>query len=411
MATLTAARIVYTPTTQGEAVFHDVAERRLTVAARKWNESGRTWEADHGLLDDDQVRKCARADDGSAFSSPVPTRMISNGEYMPALQTQRQAEVELKIAELADSAAKKLSVDRRRFLAGTGGMAAAFLAMNEVFGRFFDVDVVEMFEPRAYASSGAPRDLFVFDDQLHMVRGTQRGGAAGLRALAQGPSSAPAFKENPYNPKNLPDEHGEVWAVWNPELVGLPIASENAQIVRFIKDVFLDSQVTVGLLSNVTASSVTIGAEARRAPKNVQEALKGEILTAGQTAAARDFVNEVSGSTRMLAHGLLYVGKGNLAYIQEQTDQNQPDSWKGYNISNAAKIDDDPNSLMRQWRHDDEDVAYPTFELIEKNYRKLKDKKPGFNKSVSIKDWRPARQTPSAVIRVIYPRRRRIGRT
>ena len=90
-------------------------------------------------------------------------------------------------------------------------------------------------------------------------------------------------------------------------------------------------------------------------------------------------MNQISGSMRMLAHGLLYVGKGNLAYIQEQTDQNQPDSWKGYNISNAAKIDNDPESLMRQWRHDDEEVAYPTFELIEKNYRKLKRKKPGFN--------------------------------
>ena len=104
----------------------------------------------------------------------------------------------------------------------------------------------------------------------------------------------------------------------------------------------------------------------------LQEALKGEILTAAQTAAARNFVNEISGSTRMLAHGLLYVGKGNLAYIQEQTDKNQPDSWKGYNISNAAKVDNDPMSPMRQWRHDDEEVAYPTFELIEKIYRKLK---------------------------------------
>jgi hypothetical protein len=56
------------------------------------------------------------------------------------------------------------------------------------------------------------------------------------------------------NPKNLPDEHGEVWAVWNPALVGLPITGTNAQIVQFIKDVFLDSQITIGLLSNVTAS-------------------------------------------------------------------------------------------------------------------------------------------------------------
>jgi hypothetical protein len=152
--------------------------------------------------------------------------------------------------------------------------------------------------------------------------------------------------------------------------------------------------VTVGLLSNVTASSVTIGAEARRAPKNVQEALKGEILTAAQTVAARDFVNRVSGSTRMLAHGLLYVGKGNLSYIQEQTEQNQPDSWKGYNISNAAKVDNDPNSLMRQWRHDDEEVAYPTFDLIEKNYRKLKSKKPGFNNICVHKGLAPGPPDP-----------------
>ena len=44
---------------------------------------------------------------------------------------------------------------------------------------------------------------------------------------------------------------------------------------------------------------------------------------------------------------LLYVGKGNLKFIQEQIDQNEPDSWKGYNISNAAKVDEDPNSLMQ----------------------------------------------------------------
>src|SRR5260370_44720 len=160
--------------------------------------------------------------------------------------------------------------------------------------------------------------------------------------------------------KGEPDEHGEVWGVWNPALVGLQRSASNTQIVQFIKDVFLDSQVTIGLLSNVTASSVTIGAEQSRAPRNAEEALHGEILTAAQTAAARNFVNEISGSTRMLAHGLLYVGKGNLAYIQEQTDKNEPDSWKGYNISNAAKVDNDPMSTMRQCRHDDEDVECPT---------------------------------------------------
>ena len=363
------------------------------MASRKWNEKGRVWEADHGLLDDAQVTKCMRADEAE-FCSPVPTRMISNGEYMPALQTAKQARVEARIGELAAGASAKLAVDRRGFLAGSGGMAAAFVAMNEVFGRFFDVDMVEMFEPVAYADSTTPRDMFIFDDQLHMVRGSVRAGGAGLRALAKGPSAAPAFQANPGNPKGLLDEKGSAWTVWNPALTGIPIDASNAQLVNFIKEVFLESQITIGLLSNVTASSVTVGGEARRAPKNLSEALQGEILTAGQTAAARDFVNQISGSTRLLAHGLLYVGKGNLEWIQQQTDQHQPDSWKGYNISNAAKVDNDPNSLMRQWRHDDEEVAYPTFELIQKNYAQQKAKKPGYNNICVHKGLAPGPPDP-----------------
>lgn len=77
---------------------------------------------------------------------------------------------------------------------------------------------------------------------------------------------------------------------------------------------------------------------------DAREGMDGELLTAAQTAAALNFVNEISGSTRMLAHGLLYVGKGNLEWTQQQIDEHEPDSWKGYDISNAAKVDDDPQS-------------------------------------------------------------------
>jgi hypothetical protein len=152
--------------------------------------------------------------------------------------------------------------------------------------------------------------------------------------------------------------------------------------------------VTIGLLSNVTASIVQIAGERSRPPRNAKEAQQGEILTAAQTAAARNFVNEISGSTRMLCHGLLYVGKGNLAAIQEQIDRNDPDSWKGYNISNSAKVDDDPNSLMRQWRHHDEEVAYPTFELIQKAYERVKARRPGFNSICVHKGLAPGPPDP-----------------
>jgi uncharacterized protein len=365
------------------------------MSVDRWNEQGRIWEDDHGWLDEDQISKCARSDELAPFDSPIPTRMISNGEYMPEPQTDKQKQVEARLGELADSASKKLGVDRRKFLASTGGMAAAFLAMNEVFGHFFHVDPIEMFEPTAYAQSGAPRDLFVLDDQLHLVRSSRKGVGTPLRAIAQGPTAAPQFKSNPFNPRGTADEHGQNWGVWNPALVGLPVTDESFQLVQFIKDVFLDSQVTIGILSNVTASLVSVsGGAERRPPRNIQEAMQAEILTAAQTAAARNFVNEISGSTRMLAHGLLYVGKGNLPYIQEQIDKNEPDAWKGYNISFAAKVDTDPMSPMRQWRHDDEAVAYPTFELIQKTYQKIKDKKPGFKNICVHKGLAPGPPNP-----------------
>lgn len=365
----------------------------MTSKKRKWNEKGRVWLEDHGLLDEEQVKKCARADEAEPFRSPIPTRMISNGEYMPIPQTRQQKQVEERIKELSEQASKKLGMDRRRFLAGSGGMAAAMIAMNEVFGRFFNVDPVEMFVPSAYAQNNTPSNMFIFDDQLHLVRGSRAQAGLALRAIAQGPTAG--GEGNPFNPEGLPDEHGDPWGVWNPDLVGLPNDPENFELVQFIKDVYLDSQVTIGLLSNVTASVINPEqGEDPRPPRNHEEAMDGEILTAAQTAAARDFVNEISGSTRMLAHGLLYVGRGNLDYIRQQIEENEPDSWKGYNISNAAKVDNDPNSLMRQWRHDDEEVAYPTFELIEQYYNSLRDTKPGFNNICVHKGLAPGPPDP-----------------
>ncbi len=363
----------------------------------KWDELGKTWEDDHGLLDDDQIAKCARADAAEPLRSPIPTRMISNGEYLPIPQTVQQQRVETRIKELAESASKKLGVDRRAFLASTGGMAAALLAMNEVFGRFFNVDPIEMFEPVAYAQAGAPRDLFVFDDQLHLVRGTNIASGHSLRAAAQGPTAGERYA--PRAARGV-DEGGEAWRPWNPALVGLPMSPSNFQLVQFIKDVFLDSQVTIGLLSNVTAMSATpVGDRGQpgienRPPRNHLEAERAETITAAQTAAARNFVNEISGSRRMMAHGMLYVGKGNLEYVQQQIDENRPDSWKGYNISYAAKVDDDPMSLMRRWRHDDEDVAYPTFELIQENYERLRGDFPGFNNICVHKGLAPGPPDP-----------------
>jgi uncharacterized protein len=366
-------------------------------------------------LSDQQLARCAPAET-EPFQSPVPTRMVSNGEYMPHPQTQQQEHVELRIKELADMASKKLGISRRKFLAGSGGMAAAFLAMNEVFGkRFFNVSPIELFEEAAAAENAPPKNLFVFDDQTHIVRSSSNG-PQGLRALAQGPgaaSTAAGFTGNPDNgftatgglrggnPVGV-DELGNAWTPWNPTHllrsefdVGLLHADfppnpgppttvlGEFHLGQYINRMYLEAQTSVSIISNANLGLFNPGGGAPPGNHNVAESLQSEILTGWQTAQCRDFINQLAGSTRALAHGQLYVGIGNLAdplfgdYTQWQIENMQPDSWKGYNIAAAAKLDTNPNSLMVRWRLDDEAVAYPIYQVIVKNKEQLK-KHPGF---------------------------------
>jgi predicted TIM-barrel fold metal-dependent hydrolase len=328
---------------------------------------------DDTWFSDDQLGQLAPADQADALHAPIPTQMVSNGEYMPIAQTVKQKRVEARMLEIADAAARKLGTSRRSFLKTSGGMAAGFLAMNEVFGNFFDVHVDELFMSKASAATGgrgAPPNLFVFDDQLHIIRSSRTGPGNALRDIAAG-------NPNAFNRLNLPDELNGINTPWNPAVVGLPNVNANFHLGQFMKDVYLDSQVTVGIMTNNNSAAVPTEGGPSRPPKNVAESEANEFLTARQTMATRDWVNRIAGSTRMLGHGQLYTGVGNLWFIQQQIDELHPDSWKGYTVATAAKVDNDPNSDMKRWRLDDEAVAYPTYELIAKNRRELK-KHPGF---------------------------------
>ncbi len=123
----------------------------------KWNESNRRWDADETLLSDAELAQCTRACDDDRFQTPIPTQMVSNGEYMPLPQSEQQKRVEMRVAQLAEGASKQLGLSRRGFLASVGGMAASFVAMNEVFGPYFKVDPLEMLVPEAYAAAASPQ--------------------------------------------------------------------------------------------------------------------------------------------------------------------------------------------------------------------------------------------------------------
>jgi len=98
-------------------------------------------------LSEREQRLVAGAETASA-ATPIPTQIVSNGEYLPPPQSETQKRVERRIFELADDNRKRLGLSRRQFLQTGCGMAAAFLAMNEVYGSgVFQVAAAEAHEP------------------------------------------------------------------------------------------------------------------------------------------------------------------------------------------------------------------------------------------------------------------------
>jgi hypothetical protein len=346
-------------------------------------------------LSDEQMRHVAPAENGP-FHSPVPTRMVGNGEYMPAPQTEDQKHVEYRIKELAGEAARRLGQSRRQFLMGTGGLAAAFIAMNEVHGKTFNVKSAEMYEPAAFAENGVPQDLFVFDDQTHIIRSSMNSGNA-LRAVAQGPgpaSTAAGYTSNPFNGTGGnaagPDEFGNVWPDWDPRelFAAFPpnpgpatTAAGQFHLGEYILRMYLQSQVSASIISNANIALVQGPGGTRVPATNMIDALQSELLTGWQTSQCRDFINHLAGSRRAFAHAQLYPGVGNLHdpafgdYTQWQIDFCQPDSWKGYNIAFAASAA--PGTEFMQWRLDSETLAYPMYAVIAANKKQLA-KHPGF---------------------------------
>lgn len=286
-----------------------------------------------------QIRKCERAH-LSAYRTPLPSRMVSNGEYMPVLQTHQQKMVEQKIIDMADANSKKIGMSRRDYLRSSCGMAVAFIAMNSIFGKFFAVDEVEAFEPVAADVNGVPPGTFIFDDQLHHVSDTWSDPIVlVLRTTAAG--FGPPFG---LNQQMIP---------WNPALVGTQIDLASVSFNNFLKEVFLDSVTTMGLIGGAASNP-------------------GEpaVLPADGMANTRDRVNEYFGSQRLLSQGTIFPSIGtitppahgeltNLEEMQRQVEENQIVSWKGYPIGDFVAIGE--GRLTYPWNIDDPIFTYPVW--------------------------------------------------
>src|SRR5438477_11503804 len=89
-------------------------------------------ERDMKFLTEEQLRELSPAETAS-FASPVPTQIVSSDEYMPVPQTAKQREVEARLKELSDGLAKRRGLSRRRLFPTAPGVAASFLAPNQLF--------------------------------------------------------------------------------------------------------------------------------------------------------------------------------------------------------------------------------------------------------------------------------------
>jgi predicted TIM-barrel fold metal-dependent hydrolase len=267
-----------------------------------------------------ELERLVPAEQG-AFRGPIPTQVISNGEFNPPPQTREQRAVEARVSALAAELGPRHGMTRRGFLASSAGMAAAFLAMNEVFGPLFEVSRAEARVPGAAAARAEQlAGQLIVDVQTHFVRDDfKQDGLLGLAKYAK--------------------EH------WNPAL-----AAEN-DLARFkfenyVKEVFVDSDTKVALLSGAPFDDST-----------------WDLLSNDQIAAARAAINRIAGSRRLLAHSVFTPKKpGWMAEVDRCIASVKPDSWKGYTIGDPLF----PSKLASYWRLDDEKLMYPFYEKIVK---------------------------------------------
>jgi len=256
------------------------------------------------------IRKAER-DRRKGIDSAIPTQVVSNEEFIPRPQNERQAKMENLIGEMSVANAKKVNMDRRNFMASTMGLATCFLAANKVYGQVFDVDPVEAYEPQATAEKWPKDDYFVIDVQSHFTNGIQL------------PFRDMEFVKN----------------------MGFQLKNdvEAYSFHNFVKEMFYDSDTKMVIISGVPGKENNKDKDgnvlegAARTPRG-----PGAILPSWLMSQAKKEINDMAGCQRALCQGNLapnhYWDKAtnapNWDLTLEQMDREIKtygiDSWKWY---------------------------------------------------------------------------------
>ena len=230
---------------------------------------------------------------------PIKVDSTSNGEFAPIPLSRRNRLANEAARESAGRFARRKGLSRRRFLVSTCGAASTLLAFNEVnaaagkTGGLFAVAADAALDADAAAEALEGRE-FIFDVQGHFVDPNGKW-------IREEPERAEGFRFAPKTGCALAEQPG-------PNSHLHCIGPE-----EFVKDVFLDSDTDMMVLSFVPSSR------------------EAEPLTIEEASATREIVANLEGNHRLMLHGRVNPNQdGDMAAMDELKERWNVCGWKTY---------------------------------------------------------------------------------
>ena len=257
-----------------------------------------------------------KRDAQKGVDSPIPTQVVSNEEFIPRPQSEKQKQAEYLIGKWGAANAKKLGMKRRDFMRTSMGFATALLAMNHVHGPFWEVDPAEAFEPAATNEKWPKGEYFIIDVQTHFTNTydlgiERRGGDGGFRTYE--------FLKN----------------------MGFKLKAdaEAYSFHNFIKEIFFDSETSLAVISGVPSKEKQRDEKGKvlEGPARARTALPSWLMS-----VRKKDINEVAGCQRALCQGNVapnhywdkVADKPDYPALFEQMEREVKlygiDSWKWY---------------------------------------------------------------------------------
>jgi predicted TIM-barrel fold metal-dependent hydrolase len=242
-----------------------------------------------------------------ALESPIPFTTGSNGEFAPRAKTARDRQAETLFHRIVDENSRRQGVSRRDFLDSVCGTAAALFVINQVYGcdssqpgadgGGFTVDAASTVDAGKACEELAGHE-FIFDVQTHHV--------------------------NPLGPWRESSWWPYVLASFPQGSCGEADAVDCFDTNHYIREMFLNSDTSVAVLSAV--------------PADVGE----NPLTAEEAKATRELVETLSGSPRLVTHGLVLadLGQSQLDGMQALAEAIGIGAWKVYTQYGGWWLDD-----------------------------------------------------------------------